>query len=92
MIKKITWHLMCRKTQYIYIYIFIWYRADVFLMTWDYFVYFSFILYILFSSLSSGLNSMATNTLQDILGNRLKNTVQAKKTLIAKVLGMETIK
>ncbi|XP_045187278.2 sodium-dependent multivitamin transporter-like isoform X2 [Mercenaria mercenaria] len=38
------------------------------------------------SSLSSGINSMATNTLQDILANPLKEALQIKKTLIAKVL------
>ncbi|XP_053406387.1 sodium-dependent multivitamin transporter-like [Mercenaria mercenaria] len=38
------------------------------------------------STLSSGINSMATNALQDILGDYLKEALQSKKTFILKLL------
>ncbi|XP_060578332.1 sodium-dependent multivitamin transporter-like [Ruditapes philippinarum] len=38
------------------------------------------------SSLSSGINSMSANTLQDILVNCLENVTQQRKTMIAKVI------
>jgi len=46
-----------------------------------------FIRCIIFSSLSSGINAMSANTLQDILVNVLKDAVQYKKTVIAKLVG-----
>lgn len=38
------------------------------------------------SSLSSGINAMGANTIQDILLNCLRNTSQLKKTIVAKVI------
>ena len=38
------------------------------------------------SSLSSGINAMGANTIQDILLNWLRNTSQLKKTIVAKVI------
>ena len=46
-------------------------------------------IFILFfsSSLSSGINAMAANTIEDVLGNYLKNTSQWAQTLVAKLIG-----
>ncbi|WAR18774.1 SC5AC-like protein [Mya arenaria] len=41
------------------------------------------------SSLSSGINSMSANTLQDLLIDVLKDAQQYKKTMIAKLVGMD---
>jgi hypothetical protein len=40
-----------------------------------------------FSTLSSGINAMSANTLQDILVNVLENASEFLKTLIAKLVG-----
>ena len=40
-----------------------------------------------FSSLSSGINAMAANTIEDVLVNYFKKTSQWKQTLAAKLTG-----
>ena len=39
------------------------------------------------STLSSGINAMAANTIEDVLVNYLKNTSQWAQTLVAKLIG-----
>ncbi|KAL4239009.1 hypothetical protein ACF0H5_003713 [Mactra antiquata] len=38
------------------------------------------------SSLSSGINSLAANTIQDVLVNKLKESTEMRKTLVAKIV------
>ena len=53
----------------------------------DLHVYNCFIIISSTSSLSSGINSMAANTVEDVLVNYLKNTSQWAQTLVAKLIG-----